>query len=72
VVEMTQKASEVQKFWSKSTFDDRRRVLQTILNYVTSHKEEICHIVARDSGKPSTLPVILAHLLVVRAGLFVG
>jgi acyl-CoA reductase-like NAD-dependent aldehyde dehydrogenase len=62
VVEMTERARQVQPMWAQSSFADRRRVLMSMVNYITSHKEEICHVVARDSGKPR-LDTMLGEIL---------
>jgi acyl-CoA reductase-like NAD-dependent aldehyde dehydrogenase len=35
----------------KTTFAQRRAVLQSLLNYIVEHQEEICRVACRDTGK---------------------
>jgi acyl-CoA reductase-like NAD-dependent aldehyde dehydrogenase len=45
------RARKAQQEWRKTSFAERRRVLQAILSYILDHKDEICDEVQRGSGK---------------------
>lgn len=45
------KARKAQQPWMKTTFAQRRAVLQSLLNYIVEHQEEICRVACRDTGK---------------------
>ncbi|KAK5149345.1 hypothetical protein LTR04_007173 [Oleoguttula sp. CCFEE 6159] len=45
------KAQEAQKEWAKTTFGQRRRVLETILKYILEHQSDIARAACLDSGK---------------------
>ncbi|MEX1668403.1 aldehyde dehydrogenase family protein [Zhongshania guokunii] len=45
------RARKAQAQWKHSTFAQRRKVLENILDYILDHSDEICEIVARDAGK---------------------
>ncbi len=45
------RARTAQKVWGKSTFAQRRAVLQHILDHVLQHADELCDYVVKDSGK---------------------
>jgi acyl-CoA reductase-like NAD-dependent aldehyde dehydrogenase len=51
VVERVQRARRAQVRWGDASFAERRRVLQTLLDYIVAHQDEICRLCARDSGK---------------------
>ncbi|KAI0143773.1 Aldehyde/histidinol dehydrogenase [Xylariaceae sp. FL1272] len=44
-------ATEAQKSWAKTTFAQRRAVLQSMLQHVLDNQETICKISSLDSGK---------------------
>lgn len=46
-----EKARAAQKVWSRSTFKQRRLVLQTLANYVLYEQKSLCQISMRDTGK---------------------
>ncbi|HET8704691.1 MAG TPA: aldehyde dehydrogenase family protein, partial [Pseudomonadales bacterium] len=50
VQEAVAKARQAQKVWAKSTFKQRRAVLQHILNHVLTHADELCEYIVKDSG----------------------
>jgi hypothetical protein len=35
----------------KTTFAQRRAVLQSLLDFIVAHQDEICHVACRDTGK---------------------
>ncbi|MEM7136507.1 MAG: aldehyde dehydrogenase family protein [Myxococcota bacterium] len=45
------RAKVAQQAWRKTTFDERRVVLEKLLAYIVEHKDEICLAIQRDSGK---------------------
>ncbi len=45
------RAREAQEDWKKSSFEERREVLRTILAHVLEHTDELCQLIARDAGK---------------------
>lgn len=51
VVAAVQAAREAQAVWAKTTFAQRRRVLQRILDQLLEHTDELVDVVVRDSGK---------------------
>ena len=51
VLERVKRARRAQLSWGQTSFAERRRVLQALLDYIVQHQEEICRICARDSGK---------------------
>ena len=56
-------AAAAQKTWAQSTFDERRRVLRTILQHVLTHQEEIVDTACLDSGK-TRIDASLGEILV--------
>lgn len=44
-------AQAAQEKWAKTTFNERRKVLRTMLQYVLDNQEQICHVSSLDSGK---------------------
>jgi acyl-CoA reductase-like NAD-dependent aldehyde dehydrogenase len=45
-------AGEAQVEWAKTTFEQRRQVLKTLLQFILDNQETIARVAARDSGKP--------------------
>lgn len=45
------RAREAQKAWEKSTFKQRRAVLNHILDYVLKNADELCGLIVKDAGK---------------------
>jgi acyl-CoA reductase-like NAD-dependent aldehyde dehydrogenase len=45
------RARAAQKVWARTSFAERRRVLEALLAYTVEHKHEICDEVQRGSGK---------------------
>jgi acyl-CoA reductase-like NAD-dependent aldehyde dehydrogenase len=60
---MIHEALEAQKEWCKTSFRQRRKVLNTILRYLTDHQEEVARIACRDTGK-TMLDASLGEILV--------
>jgi len=52
VHELIAKARLAQQEWCKTSFSERRRVLQVVQEYILNHEEDICRVASRDSGKP--------------------
>ncbi|KAI9012573.1 Aldehyde/histidinol dehydrogenase [Phycomyces nitens] len=46
-----EKAKAAQVKWSKTTFDERKAVLTSILDFVIANQESICRASCRDTGK---------------------
>lgn len=53
VNEALDRARLAQEKWAKTTFDQRRAVLNSLLAFVLEHQETICRVGARDTGKTS-------------------
>ncbi|MGZ3429517.1 MAG: aldehyde dehydrogenase family protein, partial [Polyangia bacterium] len=51
VLERVQRARRAQARWGATPRAERRRVLESLLDYIVAHQDEICRISARDSGK---------------------
>ena len=51
VKEVVARARKAQREWKHSSFAQRRKVLENILDYILEHSDEICEMVARDAGK---------------------
>jgi acyl-CoA reductase-like NAD-dependent aldehyde dehydrogenase len=51
VKESVQRARIAQKQWAKSTFKQRRAVLNHILDYVLEHTDDLCELIVKDAGK---------------------
>jgi len=62
VHEVVAKARAAQAGWAKTSWRERRRVLNTIQKYILAHQEDICRVAARDSGKPK-LDALLGEVL---------
>lgn len=48
-----QRAEAAQKKWAKTTFEQRRAVLRSLLEFVLDNQEAICRVDCRDTGKTS-------------------
>lgn len=48
------RARAAQEEWKKTSFNDRRRVLQIMQKFIVDHQREICRVAKLDSGKTST------------------
>ncbi|KAI9249046.1 Aldehyde/histidinol dehydrogenase [Sporodiniella umbellata] len=46
-----EKTANAQKEWSKTTFEQRRAVLRSLLDFVLENQEVICQVGCRDTGK---------------------
>lgn len=57
-----QKAVIAQKEWSLTSYEQRRRVLRTIQQYILQHMKEICIISSIDSGK-SIIDAMLGEVI---------
>jgi len=57
------RARAAQKDWKKSSFAERRRVLEILLKFIIENQETICRVSARDSGK-AMLDAILGEVIV--------
>lgn len=62
VNEICARAKAAQAEWSKTSFEERRRVLMTMQKYITTHIHDIARVAARDSGKP-LLDALLGEVL---------
>lgn len=51
VEKVVARARKAQSEWKHSSFAQRRKVLENILDYILEHSDEICETVARDAGK---------------------
>jgi acyl-CoA reductase-like NAD-dependent aldehyde dehydrogenase len=51
IPEIFQRAREAQKKWAALSFDERRRCIHTMRDYVVEHAEELAAIVSRENGK---------------------
>jgi acyl-CoA reductase-like NAD-dependent aldehyde dehydrogenase len=51
VADVVARAKRAQERWAESSFDTRRELLAAILDHVLAHADELCDVVARDSGK---------------------
>lgn len=57
------RAADAQKSWAKSTFLERRKVLNTISQFINNNQEDIARVACRDSGK-TMLDASLGEILV--------
>ncbi|KAG0043645.1 Meiotic Sister-Chromatid recombination aldehyde dehydrogenase [Gryganskiella cystojenkinii] len=46
-----QRARKAQEKWSKTTFAERKIVLQSLQEFILQHQETICRVASRDTGK---------------------
>ncbi|KAG0223720.1 Meiotic Sister-Chromatid recombination aldehyde dehydrogenase [Actinomortierella wolfii] len=51
VDEALQKARKAQRKWAQTTFEQRRVVLQSMLDFILANMEDICRVASRDTGK---------------------
>ncbi|KAI9249508.1 Aldehyde/histidinol dehydrogenase [Phascolomyces articulosus] len=51
VQEAYERARIAQEKWSKTTFEQRRAVLRSLLDFVLENQEDICRVGCRDTGK---------------------
>lgn len=51
VIECVRRGRAAQVQWGQTSFAERRAVLRDLLDHILRHKEEICRLAARDSGK---------------------
>src|SRR5258707_4664441 len=49
--ERAHSARRGQQHWGQTSLAERRRVLQSLLDYIVQNQDEICRICSRDSGK---------------------
>ncbi|KAF8976517.1 Meiotic Sister-Chromatid recombination aldehyde dehydrogenase [Entomortierella lignicola] len=45
------KARKAQAKWAKTTFAERKIVLQSLLDFILLHQEDVCRVASRDTGK---------------------
>ncbi|KAG5178770.1 Aldehyde/histidinol dehydrogenase [Tribonema minus] len=63
VNEVVAKAAAAQVEWAKTSFKERKRVLQTMQEYFLAHQDDIVRVACRDSGK-SKVDALLGEVLV--------
>ena len=51
IEKMLDRARVAQLQWSQTTFEERRRVLQSLSEYIVKHQRDIAQVCQRDSGK---------------------
>ena len=51
IAEVVRRAGAAQAAWSRTSFAVRRRVLTRVLEHVLDHKDQLCELVVRVSGK---------------------
>ncbi|GBC03455.1 hypothetical protein RclHR1_05130007 [Rhizophagus clarus] len=51
VKEALKKAQNAQQKWVKTSFSERKRVLNSLMNFILNNQEEICWVASRDTGK---------------------
>ncbi|KAF7721778.1 Meiotic Sister-Chromatid recombination aldehyde dehydrogenase [Apophysomyces ossiformis] len=51
VQEAYQKAKAAQQKWAKTSFEQRRAVLRSLLDFILANQETICRVGCRDTGK---------------------
>ena len=56
-------AAAAQEKWAKTSFEERRKVLRTMLKHVLDNQDQICHVSSLDSGK-TLLDAELGEILV--------
>ncbi|VVT50506.1 uncharacterized protein SAPINGB_P002786 [Magnusiomyces paraingens] len=61
--ETIERTKLAQKEWEKTTFSQRRKVLNTIGNYINNNQDDIARVACRDSGK-TMLDASLGEILV--------
>lgn len=58
-----EKSHQAQEAWAKTTFSERRKVLNTIGKFINDHQEDVARVACRDSGK-TMLDASLGEILV--------
>jgi acyl-CoA reductase-like NAD-dependent aldehyde dehydrogenase len=53
VKSLYERTSVAQIEWSKTSFEERRAVLRSLLNFILENQEAICQVGCRDTGKTS-------------------
>jgi acyl-CoA reductase-like NAD-dependent aldehyde dehydrogenase len=48
---LVQRAKLAQQIYAQTSFDKRRALLNTLLDFVVTHQDLICRVACRDSGK---------------------
>ncbi|KAF9972000.1 Meiotic Sister-Chromatid recombination aldehyde dehydrogenase [Actinomortierella ambigua] len=51
VQQALQKARKAQQSWAKTTYEQRRVVLQSLQDFILKNMEDICRVASRDTGK---------------------
>lgn len=51
VLATVERARRAQRTWRQTSFEQRRELLRRLLAYTVSHKDHLCELVQRDSGK---------------------
>ncbi|RUP47288.1 Aldehyde/histidinol dehydrogenase [Jimgerdemannia flammicorona] len=51
VAEAYARVKRAQEKWAKTTFEERRRVLRSLLDFIVENQEDISRVAVRDSGK---------------------
>jgi len=46
-----ERARRAQRSWARTSYEERREVLRTLLRHVLEHTDELCEMIARDTGK---------------------
>jgi acyl-CoA reductase-like NAD-dependent aldehyde dehydrogenase len=55
VNDVVARARAAQQQWVKTSFAQRKEVLNALLNFVVDNQEALCRVACRDTGKTSTL-----------------
>lgn len=55
VKELYERTSNAQLEWSKTSFEERRAVLRSLLDFILENQEVICQVGCRDTGKTSNI-----------------
>lgn len=58
-----EQAAEAQKAWAKTSFESRRKVLKTLLEFILKNKDYIVEVACIDSGK-TRVDAVLGEILV--------
>ncbi|KAJ2719275.1 Meiotic Sister-Chromatid recombination aldehyde dehydrogenase [Coemansia sp. Benny D115] len=61
-------ARSAQSVWARTSFEQRRQVMRTLLEFVLAHQREICQVACRDSGK-TLIDATLGEILTTAAKL---
>ncbi|CAN0363280.1 unnamed protein product, partial [Discosporangium mesarthrocarpum] len=57
------RARVAQGEWAKTSYKERRRVLDCLQKYILAHQEDIARVASRDSGKP-VVEALLAEVMI--------